>query len=420
MRIAVVGTGYLGATHAACLASWGHEVVGLDRDEERIQSLRSGQMPFHEPGLEKLISGPRFTTDPAELEECEVFFLCVGTPEAADGSADLSAVDEAMRTMTPYLTDDTLVVGKSTVPVGTAARLAEQVPRLAWNPEFLREGSAVEDTLRPERLVFGVTNDDDLKTLNQVYAEIVDEGVPVVVTDLATAELAKQAANLLLATRISVVNLLSEVCERARADVADLVDVLGLDSRIGTGSLRPGIGYGGGCLPKDSRAFAHRAGELGVDAAGFVDQVDAINQRQQARAAETALAMVAEIDEPKVAVLGAAFKAGTDDIRTSPAMDVTRLVADAGPRIAVYDPRASRHVAKAEPSWEIAQTVEGACADADAVMVLTDWPEFRTLDPFALGRLVRQPKVLDGRHMIDPLIWRNAGWDVTVLGRPLV
>jgi len=419
MRISVVGTGYLGATHAACLAAWGHEVVGIDRDRDRIASLRAGRVPFHEPGLDELIGGVRFADDPAEVAGCDLHFLCVGTPQAADGSADLSALDEAVAAIAPHVRPESLVVGKSTVPVGTASTLAPRLGRLAWNPEFLREGSAVHDTLHPDRLVFGVQDPDDVADLRAVYAVPIDEGVPVVTTDLPTAELAKVSANLLLATRLSVVNVLAEVCERSGADVADLVEVLGLDERIGARMLTPGLGYGGGCLPKDSRAFGHRGRELGVEEARrLVDVVDDINLHQRSRAAETAMALVDGVSEPTVAVLGAAFKPGTDDIRDSPAVDVARRVAAAGPRVVVYDPWANRHVRHHEPLLAVADDAERACEGADAVLVLTDWPEFRDLDPDRLRRVVRRPRVLDGRHAIDAAKWRAADWQVTVLGRP--
>jgi UDPglucose 6-dehydrogenase len=435
VHISVIGTGYLGATHAACLAACGHQVVGIDRDRDKVARLASGAAPFHEPGLGDLLRSAvgagrlRFDADTAAAVEAEVHFLCVGTPQRAGGhAADLSALHAAVDDLAPRLESPCLVVGKSTVPVGTArtlaVRLREQAPaadtvRVAWNPEFLREGHAVEDSLRPDRLVLGVEDDESDQVLRQVYASMITAGVPVVRTDLETAELAKVSANVMLAARISLVNLLAEVCEAADADVADLTTILGLDDRIGSRFLRPGVGYGGGCLPKDTRAFVARAEELGVGGpAALLREVDAINMRQRARTIDlTVRKLGGSVTGRRVGVLGAAFKAGSDDVRDSPALDVAATLQARGADVVVYDPAAAANVRRVQPRLRTAGSVEDACRDADVVLVLTDWEEFRGIDPVALSAVVRTPRVVDGRLALDPDKWRAAGWDLHALGR---
>ncbi len=432
MRISVIGTGYLGATHAACLADLGHQVIGVDSDTAKVERLASGSVPFHEPGLDELLrrsvdgGSLRFDTSYAEAARfADVHFLCVGTPQAnGSNEADLSMLWSAVDELAPLLQRPCLVVGKSTVPVGTAAgirdRLRERAPagsavELAWNPEFLREGHAVDDSVRPGRLVYGVESDTAETVLRQVYAAIEAAGVPTVVTDLATAELAKVSANAMLATRVSLVNLLAEVCEAARADIGDLTRILGLDHRIGSSFLNPGIGYGGGCLPKDTRAFITRAEQLGVgEPARLLAEVDAINLRQRKRAAD--LALGAAPRGGKVAVLGAAFKADSDDVRDSPALDVAARVHAGGVDVTVYDPRAVPNAKDAHPELDYAEAIDDACAGADVVLVLTEWDEFRTLDPVALRSVVRRPVVVDGRLVLDHDVWRAAGWSVRALG----
>jgi UDPglucose 6-dehydrogenase len=435
VRISIIGTGYLGATHAACLAACGHEVVGIDSDPARVGRLSEGAAPFHEPGLDDLIaqgvsSGAlTFSTVPQAAAGAEVHFLCVGTPQRAGShAADLSALDAAVEALLPHLRGPSLVVGKSTVPVGTAAGLYERLRReapageavgLAWNPEFLREGHAVEDSLRPDRLVLGLRDEQDGAVLREVYAPMISAGVPVVTTDLATAELAKVSANVMLAARISLVNLLAEVCEAAEADVGDLTRILGLDDRIGSEFLEPGIGFGGGCLPKDTRAFVSRAEELGVGGpAAVLREVDAINMRQRSRTVDLAARLLGgRVHGHRVAVLGAAFKAGSDDVRDSPALDIAGTLQARGADVHVHDPRAGANVRRARPALRVADDVEDACRDADVVLVLTDWDEFRGIDPVALADVVRHPRVVDGRLVLDADKWRAAGWAVHALGR---
>ncbi len=435
MRLSVIGTGYLGATHAACLAACGHHVVGVDTDQARVARLASGRAPFHEPGLDGLLADGvtsgrlRFATDPTAAADAEAHFLCVGTPQRPGShAADLSALEEAVAALAPLLRLPCLVVGKSTVPVGTARRLAPAVRRLApagdgvevaWNPEFLREGHAVEDSLRPDRLVFGVDSDEADQTLRDIYARTINAGVPVVRTDLATAELAKVSANVMLASRLSVVNLLAEVCEETAADVGDLTRILGLDPRIGAHFLRPGLGYGGGCLPKDTRAFVARAEELGVRAAVHVLRaVDAVNMWQRARTIDLAVAMLGgRAHGARVAVLGAAFKANSDDVRESPALDVAATLQSRGADVRVYDPRANAPAVAACPELHAAASVEEASAGCDIVLVLTEWEEFAGIDPVSLGEVVRRRRVLDGRLVLDPDKWLAAGWELRALGR---
>lgn len=433
--ISVLGTGYLGATHAACLTALGHTVVGVDRDAERVAALNDGRAPFHEPGLDDLLAEGRdsgrlhFSTDVAEAADADVHFLCVGTPQQPGSyAADLDALWAAARDLAPLLTAPCVVVGKSTVPVGTAAELrdlfraeapAKDDVRVAWNPEFLREGHAVEDSLRPDRLVLGVEDEQANQVLRSVYASLIHAGVPVVRTDLATAELAKVSANVMLAARISLVNLLAEVCEAAHADVGDLTEVLGLDARIGDSFLSPGLGYGGGCLPKDTRAFMARARELGVaESSALLREVDATNMRQRSRTVDLAGALLdGQLRDRPVAVLGAAFKAGSDDVRDSPALDVANTLAARGAAVSVYDPRAGDNVRRVCPQLRVAQSVQEAVAGADLLLVLTEWPEFGSLDPVELASLVRNPQVLDGRLVLDPDKWHAAGWRVHALGR---
>jgi UDPglucose 6-dehydrogenase len=435
VQISVIGTGYLGATHAACLAACGHDVVGVDSSSERVSTLAGGAAPFHEPGLDALLADGvregrlRFTTDLTGASGADVHFLCVGTPQLAGShAADLRAVDEVVDTLAPLLRRPALVVGKSTVPVGTATRLGARLRAaapagegvgIAWNPEFLREGHAVHDSLRPDRLVFGVERDEDVSVLRDVYAPMINAGVPVVRTDLATAELAKVSANAMLAARISLANLLAEVCEAADADVADLTRILGLDARIGPDFLTPGVGYGGGCLPKDTRAFIARAEELGVtDSTAVLREVDAINLRQRSRTVErAALLLDGQLDGRRVAVLGAAFKAGSDDVRDSPALAVAETLQARGADVHVHDPRAGANTRRTHPALRVEDTVEDACRGAELVLVLTDWEEFKGLDPIALAEVVAVPRVIDGRLALDPAKWAAAGWELHALGR---
>ena len=435
-RLTVLGTGYLGATHAICMAVLGYEVLGIDTDAAKIAALSEGRVPFYEPGLPEMLrkaldSGRlRFSTDIAEAGSYgDVHFICVGTPQAADSpAADLRYVDQVVTSLAKHLTRPCLVVGKSTVPVGTAARLTSMLQslapagtavELAWNPEFLREGFAVEDTMRPDRLVFGVSSPWALSVLESSFAPLLEASVPVVVTDLPTAELVKVAANSFLATKISFINAMAEVCETTGADVQQLAASLSYDPRIGGRFLRPGLGFGGGCLPKDIRAFIHRADELGVgQAVSFLREVDAINQRRRQRTVDLIRAQAGgSLAGVTVCALGAAFKPDSDDIRDAPALDVARLLVAEGAIVRVYDPQAMDNARRAYPDLHYADSVAEAATGAQVVALLTEWDQFRELDPEWLGDLVAVRNIVDGRHALDPTTWRQAAWDYRALGR---
>jgi UDPglucose 6-dehydrogenase len=437
LRLTVLGTGYLGATHAVCMAELGYEVLGMDVDAAKVASLNAGEVPFFEPGLEPLLrknieSGRlRFTTSYEEVADFgDVHFLCVGTPQKeGEYAADMKYVDSVVGGLAPYLTRECLVVGKSTVPVGTASRLAQRIAdeapckdvELAWNPEFLREGFAVEDTLRPDRLVFGVREDGrGERVLREVFAPLIANDTPVVVADFPTAELVKVSANAFLATKISFINAMAEVCESAHADVKKLSEALSYDTRIGGRFLHAGLGFGGGCLPKDIRAFMARAGELGVDQAlSFLKEVDAINQRRRARMVDLARELVGgSFHEVRIAVLGAAFKPNSDDIRDSPALDVASTIQRGGGTVTVYDPAAMDNARRIHPELSYADSAPDAARDADVVLHLTEWREFRDMDPSALSDVVRERRIVDGRNALDPALWRAAGWTYRALGRP--
>ncbi|MEU8275150.1 UDP-glucose dehydrogenase family protein [Microbispora bryophytorum] len=434
-RLTVLGTGYLGATHAACMAELGFEVLGLDVDQSKIERLQRGELPIHEPGLQELLrrnldSGRlRFTTSFEEAAKFgDVHFICVGTPQKKGGyAADVSYLDAVVESLAPHLDRECLVVGKSTVPVGTAERLADKLVRLspagmqaelAWNPEFLREGFAVQDTLRPDRIVLGVASERAEKVLRDVYAPLGE--VPIVVTDFPTAELVKAAANAFLATKISFINAMAEVCEAAGGDVTQLSQALSYDERIGGKYLNAGLGFGGGCLPKDIRAFTARAGELGAhQALAFLREVDEINLRRRTRTVELTRELLSgAFDGRSVAVLGAAFKPNSDDIRDSPALDVAVQIAEQGGQVTVYDPAALSNARAAHPHLGYAESALEAAQGAEVVLLLTEWQEFVTLDPEELGAVVTARTIVDGRNALDADTWREAGWDYRALGRP--
>jgi UDPglucose 6-dehydrogenase len=427
VRLTVIGTGYLGATHAACMAELGHEVLGVDVDPDKVAALQSGRVPFHEPGLPELIarhtaSGRlRFTTSYEEAGAFgEVHFVCVGTPQrAGSDGADLTYVDAAFAAIAAHAAEDALLVGKSTVPVGTAQRLADAHDiEVAWNPEFLREGFAVEDTLRPDRLVLGVASARAESILREVYAPVLATGTPLVTADFPTAELVKTAANAFLATKISFINAMAEVCEAAGGDVGVLAEALGHDDRIGGKFLRAGVGFGGGCLPKDIRAFAHRADELGVRLA-FLREVDAINMRRRDRVVELARELCGgAVLGARIAVLGAAFKPDSDDIRDSPALNVAARLKLDGADVTVYDPEAMDNARKTFPLLGYAMSAEEALLGADLVLHLTEWRQFREIDPARARSLVSRPRIVDGRGVLDADGWTAAGWQFRALGRP--
>jgi len=437
LRITAIGTGYLGLTHAVCMADLGHDVLAIDVDEEKIAKAARGETPFYEPGLEPLLRKNleagrlRFTSDWAEIGEFgQVHFLCVGTPQVKGAhAADMSYVYGAAGSLAPHLTQECLIVGKSTVPVGTArqltARLRAAAPAgdlvdLAWNPEFLREGYAVQDSLTPDRFVFGVTSESADGLLRRVYATPLGSGIPALTMDLETAELIKVAANSFLATKISFINVMAEMCEAVGADVLRLADAIGLDERIGRKFLSPGLGFGGGCLPKDIRAFRSVAGEKGVDSlVDLLTAVDTINLGRRDRV--TALAREAvggDLAGKRVAALGIAFKPNSDDLRDSPALDIISRLAAEGAIVSVHDPVALSNAARHRPELRYAESVSEAAEDADLVVHLTEWADYRAIDPAALAEVVAAPVLIDARCALDTDKWRAAGWTVQVLGRP--
>ena len=432
MRLSVIGCGYLGAVHATAMASIGHDVVGYDVDEARIARLSAGEAPFFEPGFDDLLretitSGRlRFTTDSAELADAAVHFLAVGTPQRQDGDgADLRYIDAAIDGLLPYLSDGSMVVGKSTVPVGTAQRIADTVTPsgalVAWNPEFLREGFAVQDTLRPDRIVYGVADPTGPETaiLDEIYAPALEAGIPRLVTDYATAELVKVAANAFLATKISFINAMSEIADATGADVTELADAIGHDARIGRRFLNAGVGFGGGCLPKDIRAFAARGEELGHGRAlRFLREVDEINLRQRTRLIEAIVEELGgSVGGRRVAILGLAFKPNSDDTRDSPALDIATRLHGMGADVVSYDPQAITTARAARPHLVFAESLDEALDGAEISVVVTEWEQFRDLDPVRVGEIVADRRIVDGRNCLDPARWRAAGWTYRGLGR---
>ena len=433
MKMTVLGTGYLGATHAACMADLGHEVLGVDVDGAKIKSLQNGVVPFYEPGLteilERNIASGRLVFSQSYEDAAafsSVHFLAVGTPQQKGSfAADLSHIESVIDELVPLIKAPATIFGKSTVPVGTAERLARRANELAvnganielaWNPEFLREGHAVADTTRPDRVVVGSSErsrDQVEAVARAVYRDALEAGAPLLLTDLATAELVKVSANAFLATKISFINAIAEVCEAAGANVVDLADALGYDDRIGRKFLNAGLGFGGGCLPKDIRAFMARAGELGADQAfTLLREVDQINMRRRVRMVDVArVACGGSFIGKSVAVLGAAFKPDSDDVRDSPALNVAGQIQLQGANVTVYDPKAMDNSKRIYPTLEYADSADQACSGADLVMVLTEWPEFTSLDPSKLRQSVRYPAIVDGRICLNRESWLNAGWE---------
>jgi len=432
LTLSVVGCGYLGATHAACMSSLGFTVVGVDTDPEKVALLQSGKLPFYEPGLDTLLEQEMktgrlsFTTDFSAVKDADVHFVCVGTPQVKDGlAADLTYVKSAVSAIAPYLKDGSLVVGKSTVPVGTAQALRAELTKiapqadLAWNPEFLREGFAVEDTLTPNRLVVGVANDRAEEILKEVYEPVIALGTPWIRADLPTSELVKVAANSFLATKISFINAMAEVCEAAGGDVTVLAKAIGYDPRIGSRFLQAGIGFGGGCLPKDIRAFMARAEELGAkQALEFLREIDAINLRARQRVIDIVRNVLSEdLTQYKIAVLGATFKPDSDDVRDSPALDISVQLHAAGAEVVIHDPQGIEPARKRFPNLKYSEVIEDAIKDADLILHLTEWKEYRQIDPAAISSLVKSKIIIDGRNMLDRTMWRSAGWKFHALGR---
>ncbi|MBF4561462.1 UDP-glucose/GDP-mannose dehydrogenase family protein [Microbacterium sp. VKM Ac-2870] len=436
MKLSVIGCGYLGAVHAAAMASIGHDVVGIDVDQRKIDSLSKGEAPFFEPGLQEILTAGitsgnlRFTTDMAAAAGAKVHFVGVGTPQQKDSyAADLTYVNGAFDGLLPYLSPGDIVAGKSTVPVGTAASLAPRVSEtgatLVWNPEFLREGYAVQDTVDPDRLVAGVPSGEEgeiaAAVLREVYHPSVAKGTPFIVTDYATAELVKVSANAFLATKISFINAMAEIAEVTGADVTQLADAIGHDARIGRRFLGAGIGFGGGCLPKDIRAFSARAEELGRgESVAFLRQVDEINLRRRERAVQLVVeGLGGVVFEKNVTVLGAAFKPHSDDIRDSPALDVAVRLHGLGAKVTVTDPAAIENARRVHPQLTYVEDRDEAIRDADALVLVTEWDEYRReLAPEHASTLARGRIVVDGRNGLDAAAWRAEGWTYFGMGRP--
>jgi UDPglucose 6-dehydrogenase len=437
MKISVIGCGYLGAVHASAMAELGHDVIGIDVDADKIARLADGKPPFFEPGLPEILTSAtasgrlRFSTDIADAAGSQVHFIAVGTPQKQGShAADLTYVDAAIGSLIPHLAPGDLVAGKSTVPVGTAARLAELITAsgsgasLVWNPEFLREGFAVQDTISPDRLVYGVPAGEAgsraVEVLNEIYASAIAAETPLVITDYATAELVKVSANAFLATKISFINAMAEIAEITGADVSQLADAIGFDPRIGRRFLGAGVGFGGGCLPKDIRAFTARAEELGAgQSVAFLKEVDAINLRRRQRVIDLTLAALGgQAFGKKVAVLGLSFKPHSDDVRDSPALDVAVQLRGLGAEVVATDPQAIENARARHPQLTYTDSLEETLRDADVVVHVTEWPEYRQLDPVWAASLVRVPTVIDGRNSYDSAVWRAAGWTYQGLGKP--
>jgi UDPglucose 6-dehydrogenase len=432
LKLSVVGTGYLGATHAAAMSSLGFQVIGLDVDAQKIEMLKQGKVPFYEPDLEELLEAEvksgrlTFTTDFSAIADCDVHFICVGTPQMKDSlAADLSYVDASIKDVAPHAKPGSLVVGKSTVPVGTADRLAAILKEinpsieLAWNPEFLREGFAVEDTLRPNRLVVGVTSNRAEEILKEVYAPLIANNVPWIRADLPTAELVKVAANSFLATKISFINAMAEICEAAGGDVTVLAKAIGYDPRIGSRFLQAGIGFGGGCLPKDIRAFMARSEELGArQSLEFLREIDSINQRARQRMIDLVRIDIGQdLKGKKISVLGAAFKPDSDDVRDSPALDIAVQLAAAGADVNVHDPKAIEAARFRFPQLTYSTSIDDCVSGSDVLLHLTEWKIYREIDPVTTKSKVRQAIVIDGRNALDRERWISAGWKFRALGR---
>ena len=411
------------------MASLGHEVVAVDVDKEKVALFNTGVAPFYEPGLEELLKKVKtltFTTDISQAADCDIHFLCIGTPQKESAlQADLSALERAVEEVTKIAKPNSLIVGKSTVPVGTAERLAENLQKvkpsveLNWNPEFLREGHAIADTLQPNRIVIGASNSANGEKLANFYREV-SPGTPIFITNFPTAELVKVAANALLATKISFINAMSEVADATGADVSLLADAIGADDRIGRKFLGAGIGFSGGCLPKDIRAFLARADELGLsETLHFLKEFDLINQRARTRAVALALRELGNPKGKKVAVLGAAFKPDSDDVRDSPSLEIAETLHTLGAHVVVHDPRALESAAAKFPELSYENSIEETLAGADLTMHLTEWVEYRALDPAKFYKLVKVPTIFDGRNVLDVEKWQRAGWKLLALGRSL-
>ena len=432
MRVGVIGLGYLGVTHAVAMASLGHEVVGIEASPDRLEQLKAGKLPFYEPGLAEAMAEVvgagllSFEASGEAASDCELFFLCVGTPQTSgSNAADTSFVFAAGEALAKVMASSTVVVGKSTVPVGTADSLQKKMSeiagfdvKLAWNPEFLREGTALEDSLKPDRIVIGAWHSESVEALRNCYEKIIAAGTPVIKTDVATAELVKVAANAFLATKVSFINAMAEVAEASGADAVSLAEAIGYDERIGKKFLRTGVGFGGGCLPKDIRGFIARAQELGVGSAvSFLEDVDAINLRRRQRVVDLAEQELGSLSGKKILVLGLSFKPDSDDMRDSPALDIALKLAASGAEVTVHDPVALETLGDRHPELVRENDLDAGFEGKDLVVLATEWQQYRELDPAAAIRRVARATVIDGRNVLDVQRWQEAGWKLIALGR---
>ncbi|NBQ92907.1 MAG: UDP-glucose/GDP-mannose dehydrogenase family protein [Micrococcales bacterium] len=433
MKITVIGLGYLGATHAVAMSKTGHQVIGLEKNPAKLESLKQGKAGFFEPGLDEAlaveIASGRLTFQADHDENsaaADLHFICVGTPQTKESlAADTSYLFSAIEDLAPHLKPESVVVGKSTVPVGTAAalhsRLAELTgfePHLAWNPEFLREGTALEDSLRPDRLVVGVKDDRSEAALREVFAPMIASGIPFLVVDIPTAELVKAAANAFLATKISFINAMAEIAEVAGADASQLAEAIGYDERIGNKFLRNGVGFGGGCLPKDIRALMARAEELGVgQSVAYLKEIDNINLRRRERVVAMLEAELGNLSKKRILVLGAAFKPDSDDVRDSPALGIAMLAYAKGAEVVIHDPVALPGVSLKHPELIAEQDLVKAFSDVEAVVLATEWREYRQLDPATVVGKVANALIIDGRNVLDINSWQHAGFKVLALGK---
>lgn len=433
MKLTVIGLGYLGATHAVAMAKLGHEVIGIEPDPRKLALLESGTVPFHEPGLQQALAevlrlgNLSFQAGHDEItKQAAAHFICVGTPQTKESNrADTSYVFAAANELAQFINHDSVVIGKSTVPVGTASQLQKTMAEVAgfdvhlvWNPEFLREGTALEDSLNPDRIVFGATDNFGIEVCKKIYAQPISVGTPVIEVDLATAELVKVAANAFLATKISFINAMAEVAEVAGADAVALAKAIGHDERIGNKFLRTGIGFGGGCLPKDIRGFIARAEELGVgNAVDFLRDVDSINLRRRDKVVLLAQELLGDLSGKKILMLGISFKPDSDDLRDSPALEITQRLAKAGANVVVHDPISLPALRERDASLSQEQDLNKAAVGADLVILGTEWREYRELEPGQLSGLVARRLVIDGRNVLDVTKWQADGWEIHALGR---
>ena len=439
MRLCVIGVGHVGLVTAACFAELGHDVVGVDDDAAKIAALDAGQAPFFEPGLSELVERHveagrlTFTGKHAEaIPGAEAVFICVGTPRRDDGAPNLSYVQAAAASVAQLAPSPTVVVEKSTVPVRTGERIKQAlalqaqsqggalVHQVASNPEFLREGAAVADTLRPDRVVVGADDPRAHEVLARVYAPLLARHeCPYVATDVRTAELIKHASNAFLATKISFINAVARICELAGADVQIVADAMGHDARIGRAFLNAGLGYGGSCFPKDVEAFVHIAADLGYDF-GMLRETERINREAKGWPLLQLRRLVWNLAGKEVAVLGVAFKPGTDDIRDAPALDVIEDLRAEGANVRLHDPVALEHVASRWADVRLCDKAEDALDGAHAVVVATEWDEYRAIAPTRLAELLTYPVVIDARSVWDPDALAEVGLTVASIGRPLV